>query len=264
MEQSYSEDIRKFCAENDVEVKIELSPIVKGFDRIVMTKGDNRINYTFSNSEYYTLMDKLRFMLDQLIAKERKDEEDKNNRIYTVGFKGFESDWSCRGYHYKLGETHTMPDDIEMCMRGFHFCVDPLETFWYYEPINEENYKYALVASGKNILTNENNTWPLSDFDSKVCTNEITLICDVTDILLRTSASALRTVKCDLDVFNKCIFDKRTFYDDLRMRIIAEYPEVSPYVQKWHEQIMELLDKEEIKEEARTLYWNHIATSPFY
>lgn len=38
------------------------------------------------------------------------------------GYKVFKSDWTCRGYQYKVGETFKNDGNIELCGEGFHFC----------------------------------------------------------------------------------------------------------------------------------------------
>ena len=48
------------------------------------------------------------------------------------GYKVFNSDWTCRGYQYKVGETFTHNGNIEMCGKGFHFCQKASDCFNYY------------------------------------------------------------------------------------------------------------------------------------
>lgn len=48
------------------------------------------------------------------------------------GYKVFESDWSCKGYQYKVGETFEeyLPPDCLDC--GFHFCTELADCFKFY------------------------------------------------------------------------------------------------------------------------------------
>ena len=48
------------------------------------------------------------------------------------GYKVFNSDWTCRGFQYKVGETFKHNGNIEMCGSGFHFCQNASDCFNYY------------------------------------------------------------------------------------------------------------------------------------
>lgn len=48
------------------------------------------------------------------------------------GYKVFNSDWTCKGFKYKVGEEYKMDDDIEVCKRGFHFCSKLVDCFEFY------------------------------------------------------------------------------------------------------------------------------------
>ena len=50
-------------------------------------------------------------------------------------YKGFNKDMTCRGFQYKEGETYET-DKASLCHEGFHACLDPLNTFSYYQPAN--------------------------------------------------------------------------------------------------------------------------------
>ena len=53
------------------------------------------------------------------------------------GFKAFGKGLVCRGFQYKEGKTYKT-DKIEMCIRGFHFCENPLDVLNYYYSIDSE------------------------------------------------------------------------------------------------------------------------------
>ena len=49
------------------------------------------------------------------------------------GYKGFDKDFKCRNFQYKIGKTYT-EDRSELCEAGFHACEHPLDCLNYYEP----------------------------------------------------------------------------------------------------------------------------------
>jgi hypothetical protein len=62
-----------------------------------------------------------------------------------LGYKGFNSDLTCIGFQYKVGQTYAMdPQDIQLGSKGFHFCQIPTDVFKYY---GNSNDKYALIQS---------------------------------------------------------------------------------------------------------------------
>ena len=50
------------------------------------------------------------------------------------GFKGFNSDMTCRGFKYEEGKDYEEQGDISACSNGFHYCLHPLDVFGYYPP----------------------------------------------------------------------------------------------------------------------------------
>ena len=79
-----------------------------------------------------------------------------------IGFKGFDKDLKCRGFQYKVGKTYDLKGEVECCKRGFHFCENPLEVFYYYTP---NNSRFCQVEGGGSVDT--------SKIDSKVATSHI-------------------------------------------------------------------------------------------
>ena len=79
-----------------------------------------------------------------------------------IGFKGFDKDLSCRGFQYKVGKTYDLKGEVECCKRGFHFCENPLEVFYYYTP---NNSRFCQVEGGGSVDKSED--------DSKVATSHI-------------------------------------------------------------------------------------------
>ena len=71
--------------------------------------------------------------------------EDKHS---IIGFKGFDNDLSCRGFQYKVGKTYDLKGKVACCERGFHFCENPLEVFYYYTP---NDSRFCRVEGGGNV-----------------------------------------------------------------------------------------------------------------
>ena len=85
-----------------------------------------------------------------------------NSKNSIIGFKGFDKDLKCRGFQYKVGKTYDLKGEVECCKRGFHFCENPLEVFYYYTP---NNSRFCQVEGGGSVDKSED--------DSKVATSHI-------------------------------------------------------------------------------------------
>lgn len=83
------------------------------------------------------------------------------------GYKVFNSDWTCKGFQYKVGETYRHEGEISICEVGFHFCKKLVDCFNYYT-FDPENKVAIIEATGEVIESNYSN--------SKCVTNEIKII----------------------------------------------------------------------------------------
>ena len=83
-------------------------------------------------------------------------------------YKAFNSDLSCRGFHYEEGKTYEIEDKPKLCKHGFHACLNIKDVFGYY---------YGEL--GKNIVVHEVELEGVSDEynkeDSKVAAKKITI-----------------------------------------------------------------------------------------
>ena len=85
------------------------------------------------------------------------------------GFKVFNSDWTCRGFQYKGGETYVMEASPVPCTRGFHFCENLADCFSYYS--FDPNNKVAEIEAIGDIASGDG---------GKSCTNKITIVREMT------------------------------------------------------------------------------------
>jgi hypothetical protein len=83
------------------------------------------------------------------------------------GYKVFNSDFTCRGFKYKIGEIYEMEQTPELCGRGFHFCKKAADCFNYYD-FDSENKVAEIIAHGE-----------IDDGDDKCATNKIEIVREI-------------------------------------------------------------------------------------
>jgi hypothetical protein len=57
---------------------------------------------------------------------------------YTIGFKAMNLDMTCRGKHYKVGQTYTEEGPLQICLNGMHYCPKIGDIFSFYQPALDE------------------------------------------------------------------------------------------------------------------------------
>lgn len=81
------------------------------------------------------------FNKKQCVAELEKDrdetiehnvEKPEANWIWVEGYKGFNSDLTCNGMQYEIGENYTYDGDVALCNSGYHFCLNLSDVFKYY------------------------------------------------------------------------------------------------------------------------------------
>ena len=85
-----------------------------------------------------------------------------------IAYKVFNSDWTCRGFKYNVGETYEEDIDLSLCNRGFHFCKKLNDCFNYYQ-FNPNN-KVAKVEALGDVV----------EGSDKCCTNKIKIVKELT------------------------------------------------------------------------------------
>ena len=81
-----------------------------------------------------------------------------------IAYKGFNQDWTCRGYQYEIGKTYVHKGDVKAYRSGFHACEYPLDVLSYYSPAVS---KFAVVKmSGETSKDSD---------DTKIASAKITI-----------------------------------------------------------------------------------------
>jgi hypothetical protein len=83
------------------------------------------------------------------------------------GYKVTDENMQCRGYQYELNKTYKEDGSIELCEKGFHFCLKPSHCFNYYE-FTSDNRVFEIEASGTVI-----------NGDDKSCSSEIKFVKEI-------------------------------------------------------------------------------------
>jgi ankyrin repeat protein len=68
------------------------------------------------------------------------------------GFKATKADFKCHGFQYKMNKEFLHEGKLSMCNSGFHFCLNLIDTFKYYNS-NDDRYfiiQYNDIISDKN------------------------------------------------------------------------------------------------------------------
>lgn len=74
------------------------------------------------------------------------------------GFKGFNSDMTCRGFKYEEGKDYEAEGKIDACKNGFHFCLHPLDIFGYYPPADIGMNKFHEVEGSGDMDVDTDDT----------------------------------------------------------------------------------------------------------
>ena len=84
--------------------------------------------------------------------------------------KGFNSDWTCRGFQYEIGKAYEHEGDVELCKSGFHAISGyPLEVFGYYAPAGS---RFAVVQQGGRLARNSE--------DNKIASSRLSVSFELT------------------------------------------------------------------------------------
>ena len=92
------------------------------------------------------------------ITKKKEKTMTKKKEETVISYKGFNPDFSCRGYQYEVGKEYEEKGEIKACSRGFHACPTPLDVFYYYPPVDDKGglNRFAQVEQSGNLDKSEN------------------------------------------------------------------------------------------------------------
>lgn len=85
------------------------------------------------------------------------------NKKKIRGYKGFNENLICFGFHYELGKTFVHEGEVICCSSGFHLCENPLDVFNYYTPSDS---RYCIVYGYGHVDNSDK-------IDSKLCVEKI-------------------------------------------------------------------------------------------
>ena len=108
------------------------------------------------------------------------------------GYKVFNSDWTCKGFQYKVGETYEIDGKPTCCKKGFHFCKKLVDCFNYY--FFDPNNKVAEIECLGDV-----------DFgEDKYCTNKIKIIKELSweEVLTLVNTGDYNTGDCNSGNYN--------------------------------------------------------------
>ena len=84
-------------------------------------------------------------------------------------YKGFDKDLKCRDFQYEIGKTYEEPT-AELCEKGFHACLYPLDVFGHYAPGDMSRYCEVDLDDVSDKKSNE---------DSKRCGKKIAVKAEI-------------------------------------------------------------------------------------
>ena len=103
-----------------------------------------------------------------------------------TSFKGFDKNWQCLGYQFKVGESYQHDGKVKACESGFHACEYPLDVFGYYPPAGN---RFAVVQQSGELSRH--------DGDTKVASKSLSIMAEISIAGLVKAAIEYTTSRCN-------------------------------------------------------------------
>lgn len=83
--------------------------------------------------------------LDNIIKEPESQPEPEEEWVWVEGYKGTDENMQCYGnFQYELGRTYAT-DDVQMCEKGYHFCLNLKDVLAYYPWKENQKHRYFKV-----------------------------------------------------------------------------------------------------------------------
>ena len=88
-------------------------------------------------------------------------EIDRSKEQTFTAYKGFDSNFACRGFQYEVGKTFTHEGPVVQCQSGFHVCQNPLDVLDFYSLIGDDgkSNRFARVTIGGEVDRSNDKKW---------------------------------------------------------------------------------------------------------
>lgn len=100
----------------------------------------------------------------------KKDQSGAKEQKVITGLKGFDENLRCMGMQYAEGQHFHVDGRIQICARGLHFCMSPLDVFNFYSP---ERSRFSFVEASGSFSFSEEAKSPFIGRGSKVAASDI-------------------------------------------------------------------------------------------
>ena len=109
-----------------------------------------------------------------------------NDADCVLSYKGFDSNWQCRGYQFEVGKTFEHVGKVQACKGGFHACEYPMDVFCYYSP-----------ASSRFAKTEQRGDISRDSGDSKIASRSIHIKAEIGIPALINAAFEFIKTRCE-------------------------------------------------------------------
>ena len=109
-----------------------------------------------------------------------------NDADCVLSYKGFDSNWQCRGYQFEVGKTFEHLGKVQACEGGFHACEYPMDVFCHYSP-----------ASSRFAKTEQRGDISRDSDDSKIASRSIHIKAEIGIPALINAAFEFIKTRCE-------------------------------------------------------------------